>query len=51
MAIKERVRLGSRSYDIFIGPDVLTGAGGAIVRISKRALVVTNRRVYGLYGQ
>ncbi len=51
MAIKERVRLGSRSYDIFIGPDVLTGAGGAIVRISKRALVVTNRRGYGLYGQ
>jgi len=51
LAIKERVRLGSRSYDIFIGPDVLTGAGGRIAPISKRALVVTNRRVYGLYGQ
>ncbi|VAX14737.1 3-dehydroquinate synthase [hydrothermal vent metagenome] len=51
MAIKERVRLGSRSYDIFIGPDVLTGAGGAIAPISKRALVVTNRRVYGLHGR
>jgi len=51
LVIKERVRLGSRSYDIIIGPDVLTGAGGKIARISKRALVVTNRRVYGLFGR
>lgn len=51
MTKKERVRLGARSYNIIIGPDVLAGAGGEIARISKRALVVTNRRVYGLFGQ
>lgn len=51
MIKKERVRLGSRSYNIIIGPDVLTGAGGEIARLSRRALVVTNRRVYGLFGK
>lgn len=47
---KERVDLGSRSYDIVIGPGVLERAGGLIGAMGRSALVVSNRRVFGLYG-
>lgn len=50
MVKKERVRLGPRSYDILIGPGVLARLGERVARLSGRALVVSNRRVYGLYG-
>ncbi|MGK7345340.1 MAG: 3-dehydroquinate synthase [Candidatus Nitrospinota bacterium M3_3B_026] len=48
---KERVELGPRSYDIVIGPGVLAGRAGRLVRaLGEAALVVSNRRVFGLYG-
>ncbi len=47
----ERVRLGSRSYRIIIGPGVIDQAGGPVSGISRNALVVTNRKVDSLYGR
>lgn len=47
----EKVSLGERSYDIVIGSGVLAGAGARVRRMSGRALVVSNRRVFGLYGR
>lgn len=51
MAAKERVGLGDRSYDIVIGGGLLGDkAGRLIAKLGGRALVVSNRRVYSLYG-
>lgn len=46
-----KVRLGKRSYDIIIGSGLLKAAGGEIekIRIGKDALVITNKRLLGLY--
>jgi 3-dehydroquinate synthase len=52
MAAKERVGLGERSYDIVIDSGLLgEKAGRLIAKLGGRALVVSNRRVYALYGQ
>lgn len=51
MVAKERVGLGDRSYDIVIGGGLLGDkAGRLIAKLGGRALVVSNRRVYSLYG-
>ena len=45
------MELGPSSYDIVIGSNVLEKNAGRLIRdISPAALVVSNRRVYGLYG-
>ena len=51
MASKERVGLGDRSYDIVIGGGLLGAKAGRLIgKLGGRALVVSNRRVYSLYG-
>jgi len=47
---KERVELGSRSYEIVIGAGALEQAGALLARQCDRTLVVTNRRVDRLHG-
>ncbi len=50
-AVKERVRLGSRSYNIVIGPGLLeTKAGRLIKALGSNVLLVSTRRVFELYG-
>ncbi len=50
--VKERVNLGPRSYDILIGPGLIEKEAGIRIRkIGASALVVSNRLVYGLYGE
>jgi len=49
--VKERVRLGARSYNIVIGTGLLgTEAGRLIKGLGNNVLLVSNRRVFGLYG-
>lgn len=48
---KERVWLGDRSYDIIIGVGVIGQAGLRIKNLGKTAMLVSNRRVFGLYGK
>lgn len=51
MSLKERVGLGDRSYDIVIGGGLLEAMAGKLIgKLGGRALVVSNRRVYSLYG-
>lgn len=51
MAPKERVGLGDRSYDIVIGGGLLGEKAGRLIgKLGGRALVVSNRAVYSLYG-
>ena len=51
MAKKERVKLGDRSYDILIGPKLLGSVGKHVAKIAGRALVISNKRIYRLYGK
>ncbi len=48
-----RVALRSRSYDICIGSGLLKTCGAALkkLRIGTDAVVITNRRLWGLYGK
>ncbi len=48
---KERVELGDRSYDIVIGPKLLSVAGDKVARIADRVLIVSNRQIFNLYGK
>lgn len=49
--VYERVRLKERSYNVVIGPGLLDKSAGALLQgVGANALVVSNRRVYGLYG-
>jgi 3-dehydroquinate synthase len=49
---KIRVRLGIRSYDILIGHGIISQCGRIITGLSvgNDAIVVTNKRVFGLFG-
>ena len=48
---KERVHLGERSYDIVIGEGLVgEKAGKLLAEHGRRAMIVSNRRVFGLYG-
>lgn len=48
-----RVDLGSRSYDIYIGSGILGGLGRRVRQVcaGDKALVVSNRKVFALYGE
>lgn len=50
---KVRVRLKERSYDILIGPGLLKKAGALFRRlnIGTHALILTNKRLFKLYGK
>jgi 3-dehydroquinate synthase len=49
---RERVDLHDRSYDIVVGPGVIGQVSAKeIVRSASAVLVVSNRKVYGLYGK
>ena len=51
MTKKERVGLGERSYDILIGSGLLGEKAGRLIgELGCKVLVVSNRRVYSLYG-
>jgi len=51
VVVKERVELGPRSYDIVIGEDILRARAGRFIKaLGPSVLVVSNRRVFGLYG-
>ena len=49
---KVRVELGERSYDIYIGKNILRNIGGSLksLGLSPRIAIVTNPTVYPLYG-
>ncbi len=51
--ITVRVDLGSRSYNIYIGSGILEGLGSRVREITSggKALLVSNRRVFDLYGE
>jgi len=50
-AVKERVRLGSRSYNIVIGPGLLETEAGRLVKgLGANVLLVSTGRVFKLYG-
>ncbi len=47
-----RVALGERSYDVVVGSGIIgKESGGRIAGFKCRALVVTNRKVYNLFGR
>jgi 3-dehydroquinate synthase len=50
--ITVQVNLGSRSYNIYIGSGILGSLGTWVREVSAgdKALVVSNRKVYGMYG-
>lgn len=48
-----RVDLGARSYDIYIGSGILGGLGRRVRQVcaGDKALLVSNRKVFALYGE
>ncbi|MEL7285871.1 MAG: hypothetical protein AAGJ68_15220, partial [Pseudomonadota bacterium] len=48
-----RVELGSRSYDILIGPDLLSQAGALVKPFTgqSRVFVLSDTTVWGLHGE